>query len=71
MRSPLRLEDFYTKIKELHQKFVPDWRFGQLMINFADWHKIKFGMDFFYLEEDDFLARFVLFFDDFINNDDD
>lgn len=70
MRNPLRLDEFYTKIKEMHQKYVPDWRFGQLMINFMDWHKVKFGTDFFYLEEEDFLERFNLFFYDFFNDDD-
>ena len=33
MRDPERLDDFYKKIRKLHQKYVPDWRFGQLIMN--------------------------------------
>ena len=53
MRNPERLDEFYEKIKELHKKYCPDWRFGQLMSNFAD----NVG-DIFYWEEDAFLESF-------------
>ena len=53
MRNPERLDEFYEKIKELHKKYCPDWRFGQLMSNFAD----CVG-DIFYWEEDAFLESF-------------
>ena len=53
MRNPDRLDGFYEKVKELHKKYCPDWRFGQLMSNFAD----CVG-DIFYWEEDAFLESF-------------
>lgn len=68
MRSPMRLVNFYDKLRKYH-KCVPDWRFGQFMINFLDWHKLKFGVDVFYLEEEDFLQRMDLFMREFTNPD--
>ena len=34
MRDPKRLDDFYDRMKKIHQEKLPDWRFGQLMENF-------------------------------------
>ena len=34
MRNPNRLDAFYDEFRELHKKHFPDWRFGQLIINF-------------------------------------
>ena len=53
MRDADRLDGFYEKIKKLHKKYCPVWRFGQLMSNFAD----CVG-DIFYWEEDAFLESF-------------
>lgn len=53
MRNPNRLDSFYSKLMALHKRYVPDWRFGQLMINF-----IAECGDPFYMEEDDFLEEF-------------
>lgn len=53
MRDPERLDAFYDRIKELHKKKIPDWRFGQLIINFLS----AYG-DTFYWEEDRFLNKF-------------
>lgn len=50
MRDAERLNKFYDRLKELHKKYCPDWRFGQLMVNLAD----EMG-DPFYWEEDKFL----------------
>jgi len=36
MREAERLDKFYDRLKELHKEYCPDWRFGQLMSNFAD-----------------------------------
>lgn len=50
MRDAERLNKFYDRLKELHKKYCPDWRFGQLMVNLAN----EMG-DPFYWEEDKFL----------------
>ena len=52
MRNPERLNDFYEKMKELHKKYVPDWRWGQLVYNFICEHG-----DPFYWEEEETLER--------------
>lgn len=51
MRNPERLNDFYNKLKDIHKKYVPDWRVSQLLVNF-----IRVYGDPFFLEEDEFLA---------------
>ena len=53
MRDPNRLDKFYDELKELHKKYFPDLRFGQLMYNFFSWYG-----DPFYLEEDKFMETF-------------
>ena len=53
MRKPERLEEFYRQIKNAHQTFFPDWRFGQLMINFLGWLSQK--VEPFFPEEDEML----------------
>lgn len=50
MRNPERLKSFYDELARLHEK-LPDWRFSQLICNFADWY----GGDIFYMEEGRFL----------------
>ena len=58
MRDPNRLDNFYEKFKELHKTYYPDWRFGQLIINFINWHYYKYKTDPFYIEENKCLDRF-------------
>ena len=48
MRDPKRLDNFYNKLKELHKKYAPDLRFGQLVCNLQR----SEGNDLFYYEED-------------------
>lgn len=49
MRNPNRLYGFYDKLREIHMKQVPDWRFGQFISNiFQD-------RDIFYLEENEMI----------------
>lgn len=56
MRDKARLDSFYNDFKEIHKKF-PDWRFGQLIINFQRWcNSVKRIPDIFYLEEDECLT---------------
>ena len=51
MRDPKRLEFFYYLLKGQHER-IPDWRFGQLMMNFFNWYYSKYGRDFFYIEDE-------------------
>lgn len=37
MRDPNRLDSFYDTMKIIHKTCFPDWRFGQLMMNFLGW----------------------------------
>lgn len=58
MRDPNRLYGFYNKLQEIHMKYVPDWRFGQLLSNI-------FGSeDIFYLEEDALIKRVEEYFEE-------
>ena len=55
-RNPNRLYNFYGELTRIHMTYVPDWRFGQMMVNI-------FGtQDIFYLEEDDVLKRVKQYF---------
>ena len=60
MRDPARLDKFYDKLKEDHKKYFPDWRFGQLMMNFLAWY----GQDPFYMEESRFLEKWDEFIEE-------
>ena len=37
--------------------YFPDWRFGQLIVNFLSW----LGKDPFYMEDEDFYEKFTQF----------
>lgn len=54
MRNPNRLDTFYDEFKELHKECFPDWRFGQLIINFFG----TFDNDPWFYEEDKMLKLF-------------
>lgn len=56
MRDINRLDNFYNELKNIHKKF-PDWRFGQLIINFQRWcNTVKRKPDIFYLEENELVS---------------
>lgn len=57
MRDINRLDKFYDELKKIH-KTLPDWRFGQLVMNFLSWHLTKYRRDIFYLEEDKIIELF-------------
>lgn len=61
MRNPERLKSFYDELARLHEK-LPDWRFSQLICNFADWY----GGDIFYMEEDRFLQLFKQYLNSYL-----
>jgi hypothetical protein len=58
MRDPKRIGLFLEKIGEYWEK-VPDWRFGQLISNFASWLGRR---DIFFIEEDEFLELMDKYF---------
>ena len=54
MRDPNRLDIFYYQFKQLHKEHFPDWRFGQLIINFFS----SLNNDPWFYEEDKILKLF-------------
>lgn len=58
MRDPNRLEDFYGQMKEIHIKYFPELRFGQLMSNFFGWLMVERKRDLFFPEEDEMMRHF-------------
>ena len=59
MRDPNRIDRFCDMLKSVWH-CVPDWRFGQLVINLLDaYKKENHGWDFFYKEDDDLMEFFV------------
>lgn len=47
MRDPNRLDKFYEELNKIHKEHFPDWRFGQLMMNFLGWVQATKGDPFF------------------------
>lgn len=64
MRDINRLDSLYETIKMIHKYYVPDWRFGQFMMNFMNWYHEKYKQDCFYVEDD----KIKKIFRDFIND---
>lgn len=62
MRDTNWLDLFYEKLKLVHNESFPDYRFGQLMINFFTWLSKK-EIDPFYIEESEMIKLFVEFAD--------
>lgn len=60
MRDPERLDVIYNEIEKLHKEYCPDWRIGQLMINFLRWLEC----DPFYYEDKRLLEKIKEFFDE-------
>lgn len=50
MRNPDRLDRFYKELRNIHKSELPDWRFGQFMMNFFSYLAGK-GIDPFFPEE--------------------
>lgn len=64
MRDPKRLDDFYDRLKKVHQEKLPDWRFGQLMLNFLSAYMTSNGIDFFYCED----AQLIKELEDYVDS---
>lgn len=58
MRNSDRLDDVYTEILRLHKEYVPDWRVGQLWVNFLRWLATEKHRDLFFPEEDELMEHF-------------
>ena len=62
MRDINRLDIFYENLKEIHKINIPDWRFGQFMLNFMSWFYTKYKNDIFYVEESRMIELFNKYF---------
>lgn len=58
MRNPERLDDFYETFKAIHKKSFPDWRAGQLWMNFLGWCRSIKKQDPFFSEELEMIKLF-------------
>lgn len=63
MRNPNRIDDFCKKLAEYWHE-VPDWRFGQLIINVFN----TIPVDPFFPEEDKMIEYFEKFFEKTVDN---
>lgn len=62
MRDPNRIDKFCNELAKLWHK-VPDWRFGQLMMNLFAVYKIKYSaVDWFNAEDDELMNFFKEYF---------
>lgn len=56
MRDPKRIDEFCEELKKIwHQ--VPDWRFGQLIVNALGEIQTKEKRDVFFVEDDKMLEE--------------
>ena len=54
MRDPKRIDEFCEELKKMWQQ-VPDWRFGQLIVNALGEIQAKEKCDVFFVEDDKML----------------
>ena len=69
-RNAGRLDLFYEKLKNVHKKYFPDFRFLQLMLDFIGWVMKNEKRDPFFIEEDrclelleEYIKKTGIFFD--------
>lgn len=55
MRDPKRLKPLYDRLEKVHELAVPDWRFGQLMMNMLGEYQHETGRDPFFAEDEEFI----------------
>ena len=53
MRDPNRIDYYCDELAELWHK-VPDWRFGQFILNMERACRMNEGKNVFYMEDEDF-----------------
>ena len=61
MRDPNRIDKFCDELKVLWHK-VPDWRFGQLMVNLLNQYSIDKKIHPFFPEDDELMEFFKKYF---------
>ena len=59
MRDPKRIDKFCTALAKIWKR-VPDWRFGQFIINALTMYNVSHHTDWFYMEDDELM--------EFLNN---
>lgn len=67
MRDPKRLDDFYDRMKKIHQEKLPDWRFGQLMLNFLSMYMTGNESGLFYMEDKELIKKLEEYVDSLFN----
>lgn len=67
MRDPKRLDGFYDKMKKIHQEKLPDWRFGQLMLNFLSMYMTGNETELFYMEDKELIKKLEEYVDSLFN----
>ena len=55
MRDINRIDIFTLELNKIWKEYFPDWRFGQLMINFLGWVNTSKNRDPFFPEETEML----------------
>jgi len=63
MRDKDRLDGFYKQVCDIHKRYFPDMRFGQLFSSITNWLWIYKSTDIFNLEEDQMVKRLKDFAD--------
>ncbi len=58
MRKPERIDTFCAELAKIWKENVPEWRFGQLMVNVLN----SLPRDPFYYEEDEMIQVFRDYF---------
>ena len=61
MRDPNRIDDFCRMLAYYWHR-VPDWRFGQLIVNVLGAYVEETGRDIFFPEDDELLKFFKKYF---------
>jgi hypothetical protein len=64
MRKPERIDTFCNELAKIWKENVPDWRFGQLMVNVLN----SLPRDPFFYEEDEMIQVFRDYFSPKDNN---
>lgn len=57
MRDKNRLDGFYEQVCDIHKRYFPDMRFGQLFSSVTNWLWIYESTDIFNLEEEQMVKR--------------
>lgn len=64
MRDLNRINSFTKTLKDMWERRVPDWRFGQFMSNFMGYAASETLTDVFYIEDERMLELLLNFFNE-------